>query len=337
MQSLRSSNLFPIPAHTALPLSASASDLSCRNPEQSTTLPWNHFSQVVMVNEHKDPDDEDKADSSKKSRLFWKRNRKRNSNQIASNPSSAILVLSTRKQHKEQPLGITLRQETSNSGGKSPGVYLTGIAPHSPLFRAASKFLPQGSKIHSVNGQPCPESVKEVANRLLQVPQGAVLTLHFEVGTKKADKKKTAEKRNSSGKTTSKRPSLFRRSDSMLNPIEDKHNALKKTKPKKKRLPPSILKTPKYTSNSLTSQMGCSGGPSAMQMLMQSTTLPYRTAKILHDEAVMEFEQLGKFLTQSWSTGDTSSTSTTKTLSSSLIEETNNRWARIRADELAEF
>jgi hypothetical protein len=178
-------------------------------------------------------------------------------------------------------------------------------------------------------------SVKEVANRLLQVPQGAVLTLHFEVNTKNAAK----------NKSTSKRTSLFRRSNSnqnMLNPIKDKnyapdHPFHKNKEQAGKRPPPSILKTPKYSSNSLT--MGCSGGPSPMQMLMESTALHYRTARILHDEAILEFEQLGKFLTQPWSTS-TSDSSSTKALtdaSASLIEEINNRWARIRADELAEF
>ncbi|CAJ1935257.1 unnamed protein product [Cylindrotheca closterium] len=333
MPSLRSSSSFPTPPQTALSLRASASDLSYHDPnKQGPSLNWNKFSQVVMVNEHKDPDDDGKADSNKKRILFWKRNRKRNSssNNLASNPSCSILVLSTRKQHKQQALGITLRQETSNSGGKSPGVYLTGIGPHSPFFRAASRYLPQGSKIVLVNGQPCPASVKEVANRLLQVPQGAVLTLHFEVNT------------SSNNKSTSKLPSLFRRSNSnttMLNPIQDKHYAPdhpfhqnKERLRSGKQLPRSILKTPKYSSNSLSS-MGCSGGPSPMQML----ALHYRTAKILHDEAVLEFEQLGKFLTQSWSTSGSSSSKALTDTSASLIEKTNSRWASIRADELAEF
>lgn len=332
MQTQRT-NSFPPPALATKPLSSSASDLTCHSTEQkqcddqtNNYIKWN---QVVMVNEHKEPDDSD--DSDKKSKSFWKRNRKRSSNKIGSNPSASILVVSTRKQHKKQPLGVTLRQETSNSGSKLSGVYLIGIAPHSP-FRAVSRFVPHGSKILLVNGQPCPPSVKEVSNRLYQVPTGAVLTLHFEVDTKNSTSKKALSKL-----------SIFRRSNSsMLNPVDEKeqggadyafHQNLRNIQQRK--LPPSILKTPKY-SKALTA--GCNL-PSPMEMLIQTAALPYQAVKMLHDEAVTELDQLGKFLSQSWTTTTTPKPSrfSCGDATTTFIEETNNRWASIKADELSEF
>lgn len=328
-------NSFSRQSLTARSLRGSASDVThdsrehkeCddQNKNIKDPIKWH---QVVMVNEHKESDDDDDVESNKFRKLFRKRNRKGSGKKIASNPSASVLVVSTRKQHKKQPLGITLRQENSDSANKSRGVYLTGIAPHSP-FRAASRFVPHGSKILLVNGQPCPLSVKEVANRLLQVPQGAVLTLHFEVDNK-----------NSTNKKTSSKLSLFRKSNNMLNPIdnENRHSAsdyafqqnLHHLRLRKQ--PPSILKTPKY-SQALTNR--CSA-PSAMQMLVQTAVLPFQAAKLLHDEAVTELDELGKFLTKSWNTtpkrfacgADATTT---------LLEETNSRWASIKADELAEF
>lgn len=303
------------------------------------------FNRIVIVNECDGVAAEDGADNAgssdsdnSKSRRFWKRKKIAAPN----NPSSSsVLVLSLRKEHRLQPLGITLRHETANTTGKtnskaSSGVYLTRIAPNSPLSRATtSRFLPLGSKILLVNGRPCPPTVKEVLNRLLAVPRGAVLTLHFELLSADHEGHDESAKKN---RTSSDEP------------------------PSRPERPPvtSILKTPKYSPDEdaplappFEMMMTCGTAGALRRNLLDGAAASDRKAivratELWRDEVFVECEQFGEFLARTWAAawGRSSSSSVpsrstppppSERRRAGVATAANDRWSRIRADELAEF